>query len=188
MGQTPESGTPEIKAHLPSRRQFLKQMAGLGGGALAALVIQACGGAPTPPAAEAPTSAPAAPAAPTSALAEQPTAAAAAQPTTAAAAPTAAPAALRPKRGGKLSWGMNGDPVSLEPFGINTTGQYNYEARELMYDSLLYWDKDLKVQPGLAESYETPDDTTYVFKLRSASSFITARSSMPTMSSTRWRR
>src|SRR5262245_25323477 len=88
MGQTHESETPEMKAHLPSRRQFLKQMAGLGGGALAAWVIQACGGAPTPPAAEAPTSAPATPATATNAPAEQPTAAAAAQPTTAAAAAT----------------------------------------------------------------------------------------------------
>ncbi len=171
MGETPESETPETKAHLASRRRFLKQMAGLGGGALAALVIQACGGTPQAPAAEQPTAAPAAPAAATSAPAEQPTAAAAAQPTTAAAAPTTAPAAGGPKRGGKLSWGMNGDPVSLEPFGINTTGQYNYEARELMYDSLLYWDKDLKIQPGLALWYETPDDTTYVFKLRSGVKF-----------------
>jgi peptide/nickel transport system substrate-binding protein len=65
-----------------------------------------------------------------------------------------------------LTWAMNGDPVSMEPYGINTTGQYNYEARELIYDSLLYWDKDLQVQPGLAESFETPDETTYVFKLR----------------------
>src|SRR5262245_59720821 len=84
MARTPQSETPETRAHLPSRRQFLKHMAGLGGGTLAAFVLQACGGSPSTPAAEAPTSAPAAPAAPTSASAEQPTAA--------PAAPTSAPA------------------------------------------------------------------------------------------------
>ncbi|NJN19819.1 MAG: ABC transporter substrate-binding protein [Oscillochloris sp.] len=66
---------------------------------------------------------------------------------------------------------MNGDPVSLEPYGINTTGQYNYEAREPIYDSLLYWDQDLIIQPGLAESFETPDETTYVFTLRPGVTF-----------------
>jgi peptide/nickel transport system substrate-binding protein len=174
MGQIPRSKTPATNTQLPSRRTFLKQMTGLGGGALATWLLQACGGAP---AAEAPTSAPAAPAAPTAApaapAAEAPTSAPAAEaPTSAPAAPAeataapAAPAAGTPKSGGKLNWAMTGDPVSMEPFGINTTGQYNYEARELIYDSLLYWDKDLKIQPGLAESFETPDDLTYVFKLR----------------------
>lgn len=140
---------PPFTARRATRREFLK-LSAIGGGLLA---LQACGAAP--PAAE-PTAAPAptaAAAAPTSAPA--PTAAPTAPP-----APTAAPAPT------VLTWAMNGDPVSVEPYGINTTGQYNYEARELAYDSLLYWDKDLKVMPGLAESFETPDDTTYVFKLR----------------------
>ncbi len=132
-----------------SRREFLR-LSALGGGLL---VLQACGGAP--PAAQ-PT---AAPAVATSAPAEQPTSAPAAQPTAAPAAPAEAAPTV-------LTWAMSGDPVSMEPYGINTTGQYNYEARELVYDSLLYWDKDLNVMPGLAESFETPDDTTYVFKLR----------------------
>lgn len=129
--------TPSI-ARRTTRREFLR-MASLGSGLL---VLQACGGSP----AAAPTEAPAA--APTEAP---------------AAAPTEAPAATG---GATLTWAMLGDPVSVEPYGINTTGQYNYEARELVYDSLLYWDKDLQVQYGLAESYETPDDTTFVFKLR----------------------
>ena len=33
-------------------------------------------------------------------------------------------------------------------------------GKEFMYDSLLEWDKDLNVQPALAESWETPDDKT----------------------------
>ena len=137
-----------------TRREFLR-LSFIGGGLM---VLQACGA--TPPAA--PTAAPAAPA---------PTAAPAAPAATAAPAPTAVPAPTAPPAPTVLTWAMNGDPVSIEPYGINTTGQYNYEARELMYDSLLYWDKDLKVQPGLAESFENPDDTTYVFKLRSGVKF-----------------
>jgi len=39
------------------------------------------------------------------------------------------------------------------------------------YDSLLAWDKDLKVIPALAESYEAPDDKTYIFKLRKGVKF-----------------
>ncbi|MGC9039902.1 MAG: ABC transporter substrate-binding protein [Roseiflexus sp.] len=138
------------------RRAFLRLVAA-GGGALA---LQACGGG-APPAA-APTTAPAAPTA------------APAAPTAAPAAPTAAPVASN-ARGGKVTWAMLGDPVSLEPYGINITGQYNYEAREPMYDSLLVWDRDLKVQPSLAESFETPDDTTYIFNLRSGVKFHNGR-------------
>lgn len=126
-----------------NRRAFLRLVAA-GGGALA---LQACGGG-----------APAAPAG------------APAAPTTTPAAPTTAPVA-QAAPGGKVTWAMLGDPVSLEPYGINITGQYNYEAREPIYDSLLVWDRDLKVQPSLAESFETPDDTTYIFKLRSGAKF-----------------
>ena len=155
-----KSAMPLFTARPATRREFLR-LSAIGGGLL---VLQACGGAP--PAAQ-PTAAPAAPAATDAPAAAAPTAApAAAAPTAApAAAPTAAPAATL------LTWAMNGDPVSVEPYGINTTGQYNYEAREPAYDSLLYWDKDLKVMPGLAESFEAPDDTTYVFKLRPGVTF-----------------
>jgi peptide/nickel transport system substrate-binding protein len=40
-----------------------------------------------------------------------------------------------------------------------------------MYDSLLEWDADLQIQPALAESYEVPDDTTYLFTLRQGVTF-----------------
>jgi len=139
-------------AHGMGRREFLRLVAAGGG----MLVLQACGGGGAPTAVPAaPTAVPAAPAAPTAA----PTA-----PTAAPAAPTAAPAVTAP--GGTATWAMLSDPVSLEPFGINMTPQQNYEAREPAYDSLLAWDRDLKVQPSLAVSFETPDDTTYIFNLR----------------------
>ena len=145
---------PAFTARRASRREFLRLTA-VGGGLL---VLQACGG-PPPPARPTP---PRRPPAPTGAPAAAPTEAPAAP------APAAAPAAAAPTL---LTWAMIGDPVSMEPYGINTTGQYNYEAREPVYDSLLYWDRDLQVQPGLAESYETPDELTYVFKLREGVTF-----------------
>ena len=40
-----------------------------------------------------------------------------------------------------------------------------------MYDSLVEWDKDLLVQPALAESWETPDDKTWIFHLRQGVTF-----------------
>jgi peptide/nickel transport system substrate-binding protein len=139
---------PPTTGRRTTRREFLR-IAAAGGGLLA---LQACGSAQ--PAAE-------------------PTAAPAAEATTAPAAATTAPteASAAPASGGTVTWALLGDPASLEPYGINTTGQFNYEAREPIYDSLLYWDRDLQVQPGLAASYDTPDDLTYVFNLREGVTF-----------------
>jgi len=136
------------------RREFLRLVAA-GGGMLA---LQACGGG------TAPTAVPTAPTAVPTAPTAVPT-----MPTPAPTAPTAAPPVTA--SGGTVTWAMLGDPVSLEPFGINMTGQYNYEAREPTYDSLLIWDRELKVQPSLAVSFETPNDTTYIFNLRSGVKF-----------------
>ena len=81
-----------------------------------------------------------------------------------AAAATGGRRAPTPKRGGKLTFALEQDPVFLAPFGqILTSGHW---GKEPIYDSLLEWDRKLEVQPALAESYTTPNDTTYVFKLR----------------------
>ncbi|MEX1021312.1 MAG: ABC transporter substrate-binding protein [Litorilinea sp.] len=83
---------------------------------------------------------------------------------------TAAPAAeLVPTVGGDLTWAISQDPVNLVPYGaVNTS---NHWGKEFMYDSLVEWDKDLIVQPALAESWETPDETTYIFHLREGVTF-----------------
>jgi peptide/nickel transport system substrate-binding protein len=129
-----------------SRRTFLRGLLTLTGGAGLSIVAAACGApAATPPA---PTEAPAAPA-PTEAPA--------------APAPTEAPAA-GPRRGGSITWGIENDPVQMLPFGaVTTESQW---AREFVYDSLVAWDKDINVQPALAESWETPDDNTWIWNLR----------------------
>jgi len=140
------------------RREFIRKALMLGmtlGGAQAFLA--ACGGA-APPATEAP-------AAPAAAVEEEPTTAPAEEP-----AATAEPAAATgPKQGGFVTWAINQDPVNLIPFGAVATA--NHWGKEFMYDSLLEWDKDLLVQPALAESWEAPDDNTWIFNLRPDTKF-----------------
>ena len=102
-----------------------------------------------------------------------PTTAAAAKPTTApqaqaAAAPTTAPA-TGAKKGGKLTWALEQDPVHLIPYGAVPTA--NHWGKEFMYDSLIAWDRDLQVQPALSTEWSAPDDHTYVFKLRQGVKF-----------------
>src|SRR5438874_6100813 len=125
-----------------SRREFLKGAAAVGGAAVASVVLAACG-APASPAPAGNT-----PAGP---------------------APTSAPAVLKPKSGGKITWAIENDPVNLIPFGaISTSNQW---GKEFMYDSLVEWDKDLLVKPALAESWTTPDDKTWIWNLRKGVKF-----------------
>lgn len=89
-----------------------------------------------------------------------------------AAAPTATTAsavASTPKTGGAVTWAIESDVVNLIPFGGISTA--NMWGRELIYDSLLEWDKDLKVQPALAEKWEAPDDKSWIFHLRQGLKF-----------------
>lgn len=65
---------------------------------------------------------------------------------------------------GEITWGLDTTVPNLIPFG--NIALANWQGKEFMYDSLLAWDADLNVIPALAESWETPDDTTYVFALR----------------------
>jgi peptide/nickel transport system substrate-binding protein len=120
---------------------------------------------PSPAAVASPAASPAAGASPAASPAAGPSpspAAAAAAP--AAAKPAAAAPTLSGKRGGKIIWAIEQDPVFLIPFGAVPTS--NMWGKEFIYDSLLEWDKDLNIKPALAESWETPDDKTWIFRLR----------------------
>src|SRR5215472_3976876 len=95
---------------------------------------------------------------------------------TQSAATTTAPAAVAkaaptspPKQGGTITWAMSSDPVTFAPFGISNTS--SAEPKNLAYESLVRWDQNLKVQPALAESWETPDNKTYIFHLRQGVKF-----------------
>src|ERR687890_2015019 len=66
---------------------------------------------------------------------------------------------------GSITWALESDPANLIPFG--GVSSPNMWGKEFMYDSLLQWDRELQIQPALAESYEAaPDATSYTFKLR----------------------
>ena len=72
--------------------------------------------------------------------------------------------AAAPRRGGRVTWGMTSDPTSVIPFGA--VAGSNFEITSFVYESLLRWDRRLNVQPALAESWQVPDDRTYIFRLR----------------------
>jgi peptide/nickel transport system substrate-binding protein len=68
------------------------------------------------------------------------------------------------KKGGTLKAEINSDVANLDPLAssllVDRQILYN------IYDSLVTIDKDLKIVPSLAESWQTPDPKTYIFKLR----------------------
>ncbi|MCC6179238.1 MAG: ABC transporter substrate-binding protein [Chloroflexi bacterium] len=164
-----------------TRRGFLLKAAG----ASAALVLtQACQSSGPPPSyggsgsvqqtapasGSAPTQAPAAaPAtqAPAGVAASKPAANPAANPTPAAQASSGG----QPKRGGTLITAVTAEPPTLDPhlgFPQNWTS--------LLYDYLVYFDKDNKVQPNLAESWDVRNDgAELVFHLRKGVKFHNGR-------------
>jgi peptide/nickel transport system substrate-binding protein len=151
-----------------TRRTFLKSallaLGALSTGSLLAACQQAPAAAPKadPKPAEAPkpTAAPAAPAA-----AAKPTEAA----KPAAQAPQAAPAAAA-KPGGSTVWTAEVDPVTLDPWKSSNFSSAQAWG-DLTYQSLTMFDENLKVIPGLAESWTNPDPTTWIFKLRQGVKF-----------------
>jgi peptide/nickel transport system substrate-binding protein len=70
----------------------------------------------------------------------------------------------QPVAGGTTVWAAESDPVSLDP--IVDSGFAATQAFEHSYESLTGYDSQLNIVPALAESWETPDDLTYIFHLR----------------------
>ena len=122
---------------------------------LVALLVAACG--------------PAAPAAP--ATAPAPTPAAKPAPTTpaAAAAPTSQPAAAA--SGGKsLTWASGVDIETMDPM-VGTSGVAQ-SIMHAVFDGLVVRGNDMQPTAALATSWDTPDDSTWVFHLRNDAKFI----------------
>jgi peptide/nickel transport system substrate-binding protein len=89
-------------------------------------------------------------------------------------APTAAPkpaeaAAGTPKRGGTLRVGLIVDVATLDPHLSGS--KVDRQVYHNLYDPLVLLDDKLGIQPNLAESWQTPDPKTLIFKLRSGVKF-----------------
>lgn len=68
-----------------------------------------------------------------------------------------------------LTVGMDREPAGLDPTASNvTTAVMLYDN---IYDSLLRFSNEMKIEPCLAESYEQLDDVTYKFSLRKGVKF-----------------
>lgn len=82
-------------------------------------------------------------------------------------------AAAQETTGGTL---IVGKPYELTGFDPHTEGnQTSWEIQAVVYQSLLFLDDNLVPVPGLAESWDTPDDRTYVFQLRQGVKFHNGR-------------
>ena len=152
-----------------SRRGALLRLAGGTAGLLAACSSSAPGAptsapttAPTVVSQPAATTAPAAPA-PTTQLG----------PTAAAAAPTAvtgvAASTRPPKKGGTLKIALNQEANTVDPHRSKDIAGTHIKG--MLYSQLLKYGRDLQVQPDVAERYDNPDPTTWIFHLRQGVKF-----------------
>ena len=69
-----------------------------------------------------------------------------------------------PKKGGKLTFALEQDPVHIAPFGAILTS--NHWGKEPMYESLIEWDAKLNQRPALAQSWKVVDPRTVDFTLK----------------------
>src|SRR6266542_2883439 len=87
-------------------------------------------------------------------------------PPTSAPAPAAKPAAAAT---GQATLVLGVDSESLDP--LVTTNAFSRSMMKAMFDTLVVLDPQLAPQPALATSWETPNDTTWRFKLRQGVKF-----------------
>jgi peptide/nickel transport system substrate-binding protein len=73
--------------------------------------------------------------------------------------------AQAPRRGGRLTFALEQDPVHVAPFGAILTS--NHWGKQAAYDSLVEWDRNLNLKPALAESWRiAADQKSITFNLR----------------------
>ena len=68
------------------------------------------------------------------------------------------------RRGGRLVFGMESDPVAVAPFGM-APGAAMW-GKEHAYDSLTEFDRGLNIKPALATSWKVESKTSILFNLR----------------------
>ena len=74
-----------------------------------------------------------------------------------------------PKRGGTLKVALDSDIIGVDPHGASAG--VDRSVYTSVYNGLVAPDKNLQIVLDLADSWTTPDDRTYVFKLRSGVKF-----------------
>ena len=72
--------------------------------------------------------------------------------------------AQAPRRGGRMTFALEQDPVHVAPYGAILTA--NHWGKQAAYDSLVEWDRNLNLKPALAESWRVVNSRTIVFNLR----------------------
>ena len=81
--------------------------------------------------------------------------------------------AMQDAAGGRLVIGKPYETLEFDP--TVSANQTSWEIHAVVYESLVFLDENLGPVPGLAESWETPDDRTYVFKIREGVRFHNGR-------------
>lgn len=72
-----------------------------------------------------------------------------------------------------ITWGK---PLEITGFDVHVAGTVtSWEMYQMVYETLLTTDENLKLQPGLAESWEQKSPTSYVLKIRTAAKFSNGR-------------
>ena len=72
-----------------------------------------------------------------------------------------------------LVWGK---PAEITGFDVHVAGTVtSWEMYEMVYETLLTTDEDLKLRPGLAASWEQTSPTSYTFHLREGAKFSNGR-------------
>lgn len=77
--------------------------------------------------------------------------------------------AVTPASAQTLRYANQGDLKSLDPYTLNETTTHAHLGH--VYEGLIGRDKDLKIVPALAESWETPEPTRWRFHLRKGVKF-----------------
>ena len=91
------------------------------------------------------------------------------QPLFAATTALAVAFAMTPASGQTLRYANQGELKSLDPYTLKETTTIAHHAH--VYEGLVTRDKDLKIVPALAESWETPEPTRWRFHLRKGVKF-----------------
>src|ERR1700739_1839580 len=72
--------------------------------------------------------------------------------------------ALTPASAQTLRYANRGDLKSLDPYTLNESTTHAHLGQ--IYEGLIARDKDMKIIPALAESWETPEPTRWRYHLR----------------------